>query len=96
MDQNVPSTTSLLPQSAIDSLSAMFALSMFVSLILFALIGVLYIITAIRKWKVQSAILDMHKDIKQMKEAIVRQPEAAAAPEQPVPRDPAVSPDRTL
>lgn len=97
MDSTLPDATSLLPQSSIDSLSSLLFMSTIVSVIIFAIIGILYVINAIRKWKVESAILDMHKDLKEIKAALGATPTAAAADPAPTaPRDPAVSPDHTL
>lgn len=97
LPSTIPSNIQLVPQSTIDSLSAMFAISMVASIIIFAIVGLFYIISAIRKWKVESAILDMHKDLKEIKAALGAKPTATAAdPALTAPRDPAVSPDHTL
>lgn len=68
----------LFPQELID----MLAMSIIAINIIAALFLLAYIVNTIRKWKVQSAILDMHKDVKALKESMTK-----VKPSDPVDKD---------
>lgn len=59
----------ILPESFITMLTWGF-IALNVIAILFLIV---YIIASIRKWRVQSAILDMHRDVKELKSALVHE-----------------------
>ena len=62
-------TINLLPESFITMLTAGFiALNIIAALFL-----VVYVIGMVRKWKVQSAILDMHADVKALRQLMTRE-----------------------
>jgi preprotein translocase subunit SecY len=62
-------TINLFPESFINLLTAGFiALNVIAALFL-----IVYIIGMVRKWKVQSAVLDMHKDVKELKQLMTRE-----------------------
>lgn len=58
----------LFPQELVD----MFAMGIIALIVITALFLLVYVISTIRKWKVQSAILDMHKDVKELKQSMAR------------------------
>lgn len=58
----------LFPQELID----MFAMGIIALIVITALFLVVYTVGMVRKWKVQSAILDMHKDVKELKQSMAR------------------------
>lgn len=57
----------LIPQSAIDSMATVFAISIIISMVFLALFVVMYTISQIRRWKVDNAILAMRKDLHEIK-----------------------------
>ena len=61
----------LIPQETIDTFATYIMISSVVSLILFGLFIVFYIINQVRRWKVDSAILDMRKELREIKAHIV-------------------------
>ena len=94
MDTNLDTLTPAIPQSTLDSIGAIFAVSVVFSMILFALITVFYVIGAIRKWKMESAVFEIRKDLAEIKAAITQQPVASSPFELPDRRDQAASPDQ--
>lgn len=71
------SETSLIPESLVTTLIVSFVLLNVLGLLFF----VFYVLGLIRKWKVESAMLHMQKDIAEIKTALVHQ--SYAAPVQP-------------
>jgi hypothetical protein len=69
------SNASLIPESLVTTIT--------VSFIVLNVLGVLflvfYVFTVIRKWKVQSAILNMQKDLAQIKASMVPPPPTSPA-----------------
>lgn len=68
----------LFPQELID----MFAMGIIALIVIAALFLVVYTIGMVRKWKVQSAILDMHKDVKELKQSMT-----SGKPHDPIDKD---------
>lgn len=64
----------LFPQELID----MFAMGIIALVVISALFLLVYLVGTIRKWKVQSAVLDIHKDVKQLKELLA--PKSPSSP----------------
>lgn len=62
-------TINLFPESFI----ALLSLGFIILLVLSSLFLLAYILGMVRKWKVQSAILDMHKDVKELKQLMGRE-----------------------
>lgn len=54
----------LFPQELID----MFAIGIIALIVISSLFLVVYLIGTIRKWRVQSAVLDIHRDVKELKQ----------------------------
>lgn len=76
------SNTSLIPESLITTLT--------IGFIILNILGVLFLVffvaSLIRKWKVESAVLHMQKDLAEIKAALAKpQPERAPDPEPAVP-----------
>lgn len=63
------SNFNLIPQELIN----MLAIGITTLTVISALFLIVYLIGTIRKWKVQSAILDMHKDVKELKQHLAPQ-----------------------
>lgn len=63
------STPSLIPESLITTLTVGFVVLNLLALLFF----VFYVFSLIRKWKVESAMLKMQKDIADIKTALVQQ-----------------------
>jgi hypothetical protein len=80
------SNTSLIPESLVSTLTV----GIIVLVILNALFVVFYVLGIVRKWKVQSAVLDMHKDLAEIK-ATLAKPQAERTTE-PAPVDPIEKP----
>ncbi len=80
------SSGSLIPDSYVQSFMTMMAIGTIISCVILGLFLVMYIIGAIRKWKVQSAVLHMQKDISEIKQHLI-----AGAASNPQPTD---APDR--
>jgi len=57
-----------------ESLTGILTTSLMVSLGLMIVFLVLYALSIVRKWKVQSAILRMQKDVVEIKQALVKEP----------------------
>jgi|GEM_PF-2883982 len=72
------SNTSLIPESLVTTLIVSFILINVLSILFF----VFYIFSLIRKWKVQSAVLHMQKDIAEIKAQLVK-PVTEQPPVQP-------------
>mgnify|MGYP001221538226 CR=1 FL=1 len=86
----------LIPQETIDSMATYLMISTIVSLVLFGLFVLFYIINQVRRWKVDSAILEIRKDLREIKTHIATTgptnatpPVAAAVQLPPDLRDPA-------
>ena len=88
--------TPAIPQATIDSLTTIFAVSALFSMLLFAIITTFYVIGAIRKWKMESAVFAIRKDLAEIKHAIVVNSEGPSGHPQLEHHDPAASPERTL
>lgn len=73
MDTLPTQFNSIIPQSTIDSFTTLFVVSTIVSLIIFALVALFYIISAIRRWKVESAVFAIQKDLAQIKSSLAAQ-----------------------
>lgn len=72
----------LIPESLVTVLTVSFILLNILAL----LFTIFYIISLIRKWKVQSAVLHMQKDVAEIKQALAqKQPEPAPVAAMPVP-----------
>lgn len=59
----------LFPQELVD----IFAMATIALTVISALFLIVYLIGTIRKWRVQSAVLDMHRDVKELKEHLAPQ-----------------------
>ncbi|HEY0965556.1 MAG TPA: hypothetical protein VGE13_03700 [Candidatus Saccharimonadales bacterium] len=68
------SSSSLLPESFMESLGTAIMISTIISCVFLAIFLTVYIISTIRKWKVQSAVLHMQKDISEIKQHLVGAP----------------------
>lgn len=68
------SSGSLIPDSAVQSFMTMLLVSTIISCVILGLFLVMYTIGAIRKWKVQSAVLHMQKDISEIKQHLIGAP----------------------
>lgn len=79
---------SLIPESLVATLTITFILLN----VLAVLLTILYIFNVVRKWKVQSAVLHMQKDVAEIKQALIQkqaQPEVIVAkPEQSLEKNP--------
>jgi hypothetical protein len=85
--------TNLIP----DSLVSLLTVSFIVANVIGVLFIIAYIFTLIRKWKVQSAVLHMQKDIAEIKSLLSSSKSPAeelAPPESPVSHDIDANPDR--
>lgn len=84
-------TSQLLPQSTIDSLATVFAISTIISIVVLVLFVIMYTVNQVRRWRVDNAILEMRRDLREIKthlattttEPTVTQPVAAATPPAP-------------
>jgi hypothetical protein len=78
-------STSLIPESLTTALSVGFIVLNVISILFL----ILYIVSLVRKWKVQSAVLHMQKDLAEIKLALAPKPvqveplQAAPAPAEP-------------
>ncbi len=77
------STPNLIP----ESLTNILATSLLISLGLMVVFVILFIISLVRKWKVQSAVLKMQKDVADIRQALVK-PIAPVQPEAPRSEEP--------
>lgn len=68
-------TSSLLPESTLNALTAALGLSVVVTIVFLALMSAVYIISAVRRWKVDNAILAMQKDVADIKRRLDSQPQ---------------------
>jgi hypothetical protein len=76
------STPSLIPESLITTLTVGFVVLNVLSVLFF----VFYVINMVRKWKVESAVFRMQKDLAEIKASLAKPaatPEAPAAPVHP-------------
>jgi hypothetical protein len=71
--------TSLIP----DSLATVMMIGFVIINIISILFIVLYIISLVRKWKVQTAIFHMQADLAEIKAALVKSAESSEPPESP-------------
>jgi hypothetical protein len=65
-DGGIPPTINVFP----DELVTAFMTVVYILTVVSVLFLVVYIVNTVRKWKVQSAILDMQKDIKVIKDSL--------------------------
>jgi hypothetical protein len=76
------SDTSLIPESLVTTLTVGFIILNVIAVLFL----VFYIVSLIRKWKVESAVLHMQKDLAEIKAAIAKpQAEHTATPASPAP-----------
>lgn len=68
------SSGNLISESAVQSFMTMMAIGTIISCVILGLFLVMYIIGVIRKWKVQSAVLHMQKDISEIKQHLIGAP----------------------
>ena len=69
---NTAPTVNLLPESFISMVTIGFiALNVIATLFL-----IVYVLGVVRKWKVQSAILEMHKDVRDIKQQLITKEKA--------------------
>lgn len=73
-------TVQLIPQETLDSMATYLMISTVVSLIFFGLFVLFYIINQIRRWKVDSAILEIRKDLREIKTQLAATGTATARP----------------
>ncbi|HRK40898.1 MAG TPA: hypothetical protein PLN95_02370 [Candidatus Saccharibacteria bacterium] len=57
-------TVNLFPQELVE----IFAFGIIALTVITALFFLVYLISMIRKWRVQTAVLDMHRDVKELKD----------------------------
>ncbi len=77
------SNTSLIPESLVTTLTVSFIVLNVLGVLFF----VFYVLSIIRKWKVQSAVLDIQKDLAEIKTALnkpVPSPDSSTPSSQPV------------
>ena len=70
------SNTSLIPESLVTTLIVSFVILNVLGVLFF----VFYVLGIIRKWKVQSAVLNMQKDLSDIKAQLVQRPVETGAP----------------
>jgi len=79
--QNLLGNSSVNPANLIpESLMSMLTVGLMVSIGLMVVFLVLYGLSIMRKWKVQSAVLNMQKDVAEIKQALVKQPAPQVSP----------------
>lgn len=72
-------TQNLIPESMIQSFMEVFIMATIVSSVILGLFLVIYTISAIRKWKVQSAVMHMQKDISEIKQYLMKESQPSSA-----------------
>jgi cell division protein FtsL len=79
--EQFPTTTStpqqvsnLIPQQTVDMFTTIFVVSTIISIVVLLLFITVYLVMAMRKWKVQSAVFMMQKDIHEIKTHLLSTP----------------------
>lgn len=82
-----PSATSIIPEVPEELVTALIISFILLNVLAIAFF-IFYIINAIRKWKVQNAVLHMQQDVAEIKNALIKPTEPPVQPEPTPPEEP--------